>query len=236
MKIDPAFREKQSLLFLDQFPWEVGCVIIGGYAILGYGALRYSRDLDILIPLRLSEKIKGWFTEKEFSVEKTATPNPQNYDGRYVRYLKSELTIDLLIGAVRDREAQVDIPESWISKQPTMRKIIGLNGSTKTELPLVRLEALWALKIQAGRSQDISDLFSIFNMKFSKDEVITIFREHLCDSLREKLSKTRGKLKENKIYQDLRSALFLKDTTKVQAQWKQFVNTMEQIIDAILTE
>ena len=118
MKIDPAVQERQAFLFLDQFPWEAGCVIIGGYAILGYGTLRYSRDLDILILLRLSEKIKGWFTEKEFSVEKTATPNPQNYDGRYVRYLKSELTIDLFIGAVRDREAKVDIPDSWISKRP----------------------------------------------------------------------------------------------------------------------
>ncbi|MCW6169319.1 MAG: hypothetical protein LVQ96_04365 [Thermoplasmatales archaeon] len=235
MKIDSILKEKKSLLLLDGFPWEEGCVVIGGYAVLGYGTLRYSRDLNLLIPIRLSKKINEWFIKQGFSIDKVAIPNPQNYDGRYTHYSKGELSVDLLIGAVRDREAQVDIPETWISKQPTMSKIIGFNGSTITEVPLVRLEALWALKMQAGRLQDISDMFSIFNRKFSHESVIEIFTELRCDSLKEKLLKTRGKLREKNTYPDVRSALHFRDSSKAREQWNSFTTTVDSMIDAILS-
>ena len=230
MTIDPIIREKKSLQLLDQFPWEIGSVIIGGYSILGYGTLRYSTDLDLVIPKEAAETTKEWFRFKGFSLEKTARPNPQNYDGGYLRYSKEEVTVDLLIGSVRDRDARVDIPEKWITKQPTMYKINGLNSQTTIQVPLVRLEALWALKLQAGRSQDISDLFSVSNRKFYETEVIEIFRELKCSSLVEKLESTKRKLRDPKTYSDIRSALHLKDNTRLQKEWEAFITTVEGIV------
>lgn len=42
---------------------------------------------------------------------------------------------------------------------------LAIVGETKKEIPVVRIYALWALKLQAGRSQDITDLFSITGSK-----------------------------------------------------------------------
>ena len=216
---------------MNEFPWKSQATIIGGYSILGYGTLRYSMDLDLVIPKESSDEIIRWFTAKGFLVEKTAHPNPQNYDGAYVRYRKEEVTIDLLIGAVRDRDAQVDIPAKWICKRPKMQRIEGLNHSTERKVPLVRLEALWALKLQAGRYQDISDLYSIFKMKFDKNEVIELFKSLGCKSLSEKLIAVKTKLNDSGTYPDIRSRLNFKDSEKNGLEWKRFTFTVAQIID-----
>lgn len=231
MSINQAVREKKSIQLLNQFPWRTGATIIGGYSVLGYGTLRYSTDLDLVITKDSSGEVIRWFTQNEFLVEKTAKPNPQNYDGSFVRYQKEEVTIDLLIGAVRDREAQIDIPAGWINKEPILQKIVGLNYSTEIEVPLVRLEALWALKLQAGRDQDLSDLYSVFNRKFVHKEVIDLFNSFKCQSLELKLKATKEKLHDPKIYQDVRSKLQLKDNEKNLKDWRRFITTVEEIID-----
>lgn len=231
MSIDQATRERKSMQLLDEFPWEIGATIIGGYSVLGYGTVRYSSDLDIVVPKDSSKDIIRWFTNKSFLVEKTAIPNPQNYDGGYVRYRKEEVTVDVLVGAVRDREAQVDIPEKWISRDQKMQKIVGLNAATLIEVPLVRLEALWALKLQAGRTQDISDLYSVFIRKFSHEEVVELFRELKCETLTTKLEKTKKKLRNPGTYQDVRSSLQFKNSEKHQREWERFNLTVESIID-----
>lgn len=231
MSINPAIREKKSIQLLDSFPWESGATIIGGYSILGYGTLRYSNDLDLAIPNKPSEEIIRWFTNEGFMVEKTAKINPQSYDGSFVRYQREEVTVDLVIGAVRDRDAQIDIPAVWIRERPVLQRIIGLNYSTKLRVPPVRLEALWALKLQAGRGQDIFDLYSVFNRKFSHSEVIDLFQEKSCRSLTTKLEITRKKLQETKTYSDLMSALQIKDNEKNREDWKRFTSTVENILD-----
>lgn len=231
MHIDPSIRERKSIQLLNEFPWNTGATIIGGYSVLGYGTLRYSRDLDLVIPKESSEEIIRWFTLREFSIEKTAKPNPQNYEGSYVRYEKEEVTIDLLVGAVRDRDAQVDIPAKWIVQGPKFQKIVGLNYSTEIEVPLVRMEALWALKLQAGRSQDISDLYSVFNRKFTHGEVIDLFRSLKCQSLVSKLEMTKQRLHDPQTYSDIRSRLQFKDNEKNRRDWDRFLSVSEAIID-----
>lgn len=231
MSIDPATREKKSLKLLDEFPWDSGSVVIGGYSIVGYGAIRYSRDLDIVIPKATSGEILNWFSFNDYSIDKVAVPNPQNYNGNYVRLKRDEVTIDLLIGAVRDREAQVDIPEKWITENTKRSVIRGLNSQTQIEIPLARPEAIWALKLQAGRYQDLTDLFSIFNRAFSKNEIIKLFKGLMCDTLENKLQKTKTKVRETKLYSDTRSNLEFKDSEKNRKAWDNFMETVEDIID-----
>lgn len=236
MSIDTATRERKSLELLDEFPWESGSTVIGGYSIVGYGALRYSRDLDLVVPKATTEKILKWFNFKGYSVDRVADPNPQNYDGKYVRLKKEEVTIDLLIGAVRDREAQVDIPEKWITENANRLKLRGLNAFTKTEIPLARIEAIWALKLQAGRSQDLTDLFSTFNRSFSKNEVIMLFKGLMRETLKDKLLKTKAKVRESKLYSDTRSNLEFKDSEKNRKAWNNFVKTVDEIIDKSISK
>ncbi len=39
---DPVSRERKVLGLLDEWPWELGGVLIGGYSIAAYGVTRYS--------------------------------------------------------------------------------------------------------------------------------------------------------------------------------------------------
>jgi predicted nucleotidyltransferase component of viral defense system len=114
-----------------------------------------------------------------------------------------------------------------------MHKITGLNSQTTIQVPLVRLEALWALKLQAGRSQDIADLFSVSNRKFYEKEVVEIFRMLKCDSLTKKLESTKIKLRDPKTYPDIRSALHLKDNNKLRKEWEAFTTAVEGIVNDV---
>lgn len=58
MNNDPADRERKVLSLLDAWPWELGGVLIGGYAITAYGKPRYSDDVDIVIPNVALEKLE----------------------------------------------------------------------------------------------------------------------------------------------------------------------------------
>ncbi|MCL5955546.1 MAG: hypothetical protein M1507_05485 [Candidatus Thermoplasmatota archaeon] len=86
--------------------------------------------------MSIDGEIREKFTVKGFSVGKSPNQNPQNYDGAHVRYQKEEFTIDLLIGSVRDRDDQVEIPAKFICKGLRIQRIVGLNPSTESEEPL----------------------------------------------------------------------------------------------------
>lgn len=138
MSIDPVKREKKSLDLLNVIPWNTGAVVVGGYSILGYDVSRYSDELDLVVPRGSSDELLKWFNYNGYLPVKTAVPNPQNYDGNFIRFSKDEVTVDLLIEAVRDRDAQVDIPASWITRSSIKKRIRGFNNSTSIDVPLAR--------------------------------------------------------------------------------------------------
>lgn len=231
MNIDPEAREKKSLDLLNIIPWDTGAVVIGGYSILGYDVLRYSDDLDIVAPKNSLGALFKWFNYNGYQTVKTAIPNPQNYDGNFIRFSKDEVTVDLLIGAVRDRDAQVDIPASWITRSSVRKKVKGFNYSTSIDVRLARPEALWGLKIQAGRDQDLTDLYSIHDRKFKIGEVTDLFEELMSPNLKKKLTATRERVLSPKLYSDTRSKLGLKDTKGTRADWERYLKTVCSIVD-----
>jgi hypothetical protein len=140
----------------------------------------------------------------------------------------------LLIGSVRDRDAQIDIPEEWISQGKKPIKIIGVASSTTVEVSVIRLEALWALKLQVCRDQDIFDLYSISNHVFSRDQVIDLFRQFMCKSLATKLKKVKQKMHNPEIYDDSRSFLEFKDSERRKHEWRKFLSIADNLIDRSL--
>ena len=230
MNIDPVDREKKALELLDAWPWKLGGVLIGGYAIAAYGRPRYSDDIDIVIPLAAQKRVQLFVVSQGLSLENSSTPNPQNYEGMVFRYKAEELKLDILVSCVRDREAQVDIPEQWISRSRTENVLTTLTGKTAHRIPIARAEALWALKLQSGRAQDITDLFSISNIKIDSNEIISLFRELKSKSLTDKLSKTLEKTRTKKIFEDSMLRLESKRTDKNKRDWTSFADRVQYIV------
>ena len=161
-----------------------------------------------------------------------AVPNPQNYEGQVERFLSKEVTLDLLAGAVRDREAMVDIPEKWISKNCRRTVLEILSGKTSHPIPIARPEALWALKLQSGRDLDLTDLFVISDQPADLGEVRQLFEQLATDSLSRKLQRVRSKLRERRLFVDSlsRRQLGSPDSPQNAKRWERFVSRVESIV------
>lgn len=234
---DLDVRERGVLSLLERWPWELGGVIIGGYAVVAYGPPRYSDDVDVVIPKSATLPVREWLETEGLRIMRRSVPNPENFDGQVERYRLSPVTLDLLTDAVRDRDAKVDIPESWISKGARRTKLVTLAGRTSVEVPIARPEALWALKLQAGRPRDISDLFAIAETPFDAAEVEALFLKLRTSSLVEKLQSVRSKLKDRKTYVDSLSRRQLgrpTDPANVR-KWSRFVSLIDRIIRPLET-
>jgi len=230
--IDRTARERRVAELLDHWPWEWGGVVIGGYAVAAYGSPRYSNDLDVVIPVTTLRPLTEWLAQQGFDAQKVPENLVQNYLGRIARLERDSLIVDLLPGAVRDREAQVDIPEAWITKSPVKLRLILLNSSTRNEIPVVRPEAFTALKLQAGRQQDLSDLFAIRNTPINSKEIHNLFENMWCDTLEAKLVGVLEKLEYPKTFHDTRSRLSLgsPDSLANQREWEKYVRKIRAMI------
>lgn len=197
--------------------------------------MRFSDDLDIVVSEIEVENIKNWLSNNNFILEISATLNTQNYGGKFFRFRKEEVTIDLLAGSVRDRDARVDIREEWISKNYFSRRIVGYNSNTNLEIPIARPEAMWALKLQSGRGRDLADLYGIYELPFSSNEVIQLFQNLKCDTLDKKLLKTKAACNDPELYPKIRSRLEFKDSESHSNKWSKFVQDVNQIVDQSIT-
>ncbi len=144
--------------------------------------------------------MREWLVNHDFEKESGSVPNPQNYTGRVFRYVNDIVTVDVLAGAVRDGDAQVDIPAHWILKNKNNKRLVLLSGRTTNNIPVVRLDALWALRLQAGRDRDLSDLFSMFALPINEKEIKQMFNDLWCEKLEEKLLKVSTKDHDLNIY------------------------------------
>lgn len=207
---DPSDREAAGVELLDAWPWQHGGALIGGYAVAAYGAPRYSDDLDIVVPTDALEPLVTWLTaERDFKELQVPPDLMQNYAGKVGRWANDELTVDLLPGVVRDREAQIDIPERWITRDPIRERLVLIETSTRNAVPVVRKEAFWALKLQAGRVRDLGDLLSIGARGTDLGQVRELFQNMMCDTLAAKLAKVQAALEHDKTYRDTLSQRLL---------------------------
>ncbi len=230
--IDPDVREREALRILDEWPWALGGVVIGGYAVCAYGPPRYSVDVDVVIPYDSAARVRTWLKERGFRLEQHAVPNPQNYEGQVDRFTTDEVTLDLFVGAVRDREARVDISESWIAKRPRRVRLRTVSGTTQRPIPIARPEALWVLKLQVGRDSDLSDLFAIMDEPIDAQEVVRMFHDIRSDSLIARLREVRGKLERSRLYEDSlsRRDLGRPSDPANRRKWSQFVARVDRIL------
>jgi hypothetical protein len=198
----PEERELEALALLDQWPGEVKGVVIGGYAVSAYARARYSVDLDLVIETSRRPAAESWLISQDFKVESRWTPREQDSAARVSRLKRGHVEVDLLAGAVRDREAAVDIPAEWVMRAPQARRLVLLAGSSRSPHDICRPEALFALKLQAGRAQDLSDLFMLQGVRVDTDEVRALFASLWRPSLARKLSKVERALGDEKVFRD----------------------------------
>lgn len=134
----------------------------------------------------------------------------------------------------RDKNARVNIPEEWISRDSLRVRLKTIIGISAVPVSVARPEAVWALKLQAGRDQDLLDLYAIFDTPFEMGAVISLFRSFNSETLKEKLSLTSEKVDSKKLFEDAVSRMGTKRTEKTMEKWQKFATKVGSVIEESL--
>lgn len=228
-------REAQAVELLDGWPWDGGGCLVGGYAVAAYGQPRFSQDLDFVFPEGRKGEVVRWLETHNFKARRSKNTD-RGFRGS-TRLMLGDFSIDLTFGYVRDRDTGTRVEEEWISARARKVRLTLLNRSTRTPVIVVRPEALWLLKVIAGRDQDLADLFAISEEPIDESEVRGALDSLLNPRLEAKLRGVVTRLGSKKIYSDTLSSRALgkqSDPANILA-WSKFLRRVGLILPADLS-
>ena len=145
MITDFSDREKECFTFLKLIPKEKKYVIIGDYAVSSFGFPRFSVDLDIAIPENELFFFKELISKNgyEFVIGK----DDLAYSGKFERYTKDLVSIDLLINGVQSRQTGYHYSFQYIFKNSQIRETSGWNQTNKVKVRIAKKEMFTPLAI-----------------------------------------------------------------------------------------
>ena len=181
MITDFSGREKVCFDFLNQIPKERKYVVIGGYAVTSFGFSCFSVDLDITIPESELSFFKKQITDNGFVL--TTVKEDLAYSGRFERYEKELVSIDLLINGIQSRQTGYLYPFQYIYNNSQLRETSGWDPANKTKVKITKKEMLIALKIHSMRMADKRDIIMLCYEKPNNQNILN----HLKNSPREKI-------------------------------------------------
>lgn len=228
---DPGAREREVTGLLNGWDWSRGGCLIGGYAVAAYARPRYSRDLDFVIPAHRESSLVRELTENGFVIRPYRRSGNDGGFKDAIRLKRGSITIDLMCGYVRDRSTRTVIPEAWISERHRDVRLLLVTGSTDGPVRVCRPEALWVLKLIAGRDQDLGDLFALSTVTVDVDEIRSFLAKAMNEPLQSRLKDEARRLDSGKIYLDSLSARFLPTSSESAREvWKRFRERFDYIV------
>ena len=220
-------REKECFDFLKQIPKQKKYAIIGGYAVTSFGFPRFSVDLDITIPENELTFFKQLLSENNFILK--IKKDDIAYSGRFERYEKGLVSIDLLINGVQSRQTNYIYPFEYIYKNSEIRETNGWDPINKSKARIVKKELLIALKIHSMRMADKRDIIMLC---YEKPDIHKILN-HLENSPKELIKKHIIELQtvflDNKFKDSLKGVYSVNDKI-----YKNTIENCHQILNEIM--
>jgi hypothetical protein len=168
-------REKECFDFLTLLKKDWHYVVIGGYAVSSFGFPRFSVDLDIVIPEKDLRFFQELIKEKGFALEKEK--QDLSYSGKFERYSKGFISVDLLINGVQSRQTGYCYPFSYVFKNSEIREVNGWDPSLKARVRVPHKEMLLALKIHAMRTADKRDIIMLCYEKPDVEKIVNNLKD-----------------------------------------------------------
>jgi len=202
MITDFSNREKECFTFLKLIPKEKKYVIIGGYAVSSYGFPRFSVDLDITIAENELPFFKKLIADKGY--EFTVGKEDLNYSGKFERYEKDLVSIDLLINGVQSRQTGYCYPFQYIFKNSQIRETSGWNQSNRVKVRIAKKEMLIALKIHSMRMADVRDIIMLCYEPPDTQIILKHLENNPKEKIIENISELLNVLKDKKLKDSLK--------------------------------
>lgn len=157
-------REKECYEILKVMSRSKKYVLIGGYAVSGYGFPRLSVDLDIVIPDKEFDFFKDLCQKQGFILSIEKSDIGSTYAGEFKRYVKKRkfpISIDLMINSVRSRQTGYAYSFKYLFRNSEIREIRGWHPDCKARIRIADKEMLIALKINSMRTADKRDIIML---------------------------------------------------------------------------
>lgn len=228
-------REFEAIRFLDELPGNLGGVLVGGYAVSAYGPGRFSDDVDLVFPSDHDSQVLLWLKESGIAARRTLVTSGAQAALSKLRISRGRLSGDFYFGGLRARETGSVVGFDWIAQRHRKVALLLLTGRLKSKVAVARPEALWVLKLLAGRKQDIGDLFSIAEEPVDATEVRDKLSEYDSPVEREFLMRGREAVDRQVGYADAlsRRGLGSPKLPRNVKLWNRFRAIIDEVIPGV---
>ena len=209
MITDFSKREKECFDFLKQIPKQKRYVVIGGYAVTSFGFPRFSVDLDITLSENEITFFKKLLSEQDFILK--STKEDLAYSGRFERYEKDLVSIDLLINGVQSRQTNYRYPFEYIYKNSEIRETNGWDPENKSKARIVKKELLIALKIHSMRMADKRDIIMLCYEKPDAKKILNHFEKSPKDTIKKHIIELQTVFSDQKFKDSLKGVYSVND-------------------------
>lgn len=201
-KTDPVARESQIIAFLDSIPRNVKPILIGGYAVAAYGRPRFSVDVDLVLPSGQRQEVEAWLAAEGIRSKETLRAGKVGKEISKLLISRNLVSGDVYFGGLRARATGAIVEYDWIARNPTRDRLTLTTGSTRLPFSVARPEALWVLKLLAGRPEDLTDLFVISEWKVDSSDIASELKRLEDSRVRSHLDGVASRLATNREYLD----------------------------------
>ena len=209
MSTDFSQREKECFNFLQQIPRNTYYVVVGGYAVTAYGFPRFSVDLDIIIPESELPFFKKLIAENSFVFAKEK--KDLGYSGRFERYEKDLVSIDLLINGIESRQTGYFYSFDSIFKNSQLRETSGWDPTNKVKARIAKKEMLLALKIHSMRTADKRDIIMLCYEEPNTKNILNHLKNSPKEKIIEHLDELLALLNESNLKDSLKGVYSIDD-------------------------
>jgi len=229
MIADFSKREKECFDFLNQIPKQKKYVVIGGYAVTSFGFPRFSVDLDLTLPENELLFFKQLLSENDFILK--TTKEDLAYSGRFERYEKELVSIDLLINGVQSRQTGYLYPFGYIYKNSETRETNGWDPINKSKARIVKKELLIALKIHSMRMADKRDITMLCYEKPDAKKISGHLEKSPKEIIRKHITELQTVFSDGKFKDSLKGVYSVNDKI-----YKNTIENCHQIINEIMNK
>jgi hypothetical protein len=236
--MDPIQRESEVAQFLENLQRTGPSVLIGGYAVAAYGPPRFSVDVDLVLPQSSFGPTRRWLAAEGFSPRLTMGSEKDAGPLRKLRAKRGEVSSDLYFGGVGARESGTEVPYGWLEDRSRLMRLRLRTLTTQGNVRVVRPEALWVLKLLAGRPQDLSDLFAIHEQAIDESEVSTMLAALASPKLQLAFERLSSLLNSPALYRDSLSrwGLGSPELRQNRAAWASFEKRALTLLNSVRRE
>jgi len=201
-------------------------VVIGGYAVTSYGFPRFSVDLDLTIPISEVPFFKDQVRQSGFVF--TKGKEDLAYAGRFERYEKNLVSIDLLINGVASRQTGYCYPFCYIFKHSHIRETSGWDPANTVKARIATKEMLIALKIHSMRTADKRDIIMLCYERPAVHLIITHLKEGPRKKIQGHIDELRALLRSSALKDSLKGVYSIDEFI-----YKKTIKNCDQTMDEL---